>query len=151
MNQLIEKAIAEDPRNEINFEIGDTVKVHYKIVESGKERIQGYEGLVIAIYNKSYGKTFTVRRVSYDVGVERIFPIHSPKIQRIELVRKGKVRRAKLYYVRGKSGKAARIKEKKGGQAIVARDRKVHDDKVKAAQVRAKEDAAAQAAETPTA
>lgn len=148
MNQVIEKALVEEPKNELNFEIGDTVKVHYKIVESGKERIQAYEGLVIAINNKSYGKTFTVRRISYDVGVERIFPLHSPRIARIELVRKGKVRRAKLYYVRDKSGKAGRIKEKKGGQAVVSRERKAHEEKVKAAQAKAKE-LAAQTAEQP--
>lgn len=143
MNQVIEKAMSEEKRTEQNFEVGDTVKVHYRIVESGKERIQAYEGLVIAIDSKSYGKTFTVRRVSYDVGVERIFPLHSPKIARIELIRKGKVRRAKLYYVRDKSGKAGRIKEKKGGQAIVSRERKAHDEKVKAAHAKAKEEAAA--------
>lgn len=144
MNQLIEKAMVEEPKNEVNFEIGDTVKVHYRIIESGKERIQAYEGLVIAINNKSYGKTFTVRRISYDVGVERIFPVHSPKIARIELIRKGKVRRSKLYYVRTKSGKAGRIKEKKGGQAIVARERKAHEEKLKDAQAKAKEEAKAQ-------
>jgi large subunit ribosomal protein L19 len=142
MNQIIEQVLRDELRNEINFEVGDTVKVHYKIVESGKERVQVYEGLVISINNKSYGKTFTVRRISYDVGVERIFPVHSPKIARIELVRKGKVRRAKLYYVREKSGKAGRIKEKKGGQAVVARERKAHEDKVKSAQAKAKEEAA---------
>ncbi|MCC5813331.1 MAG: 50S ribosomal protein L19 [Leptospira sp.] len=143
MNQVIEKALSEEARAEQNFEIGDTVRVHYRIVESGKERIQAYEGLVIAINNKSYGKSFTVRRISYDVGVERVFPLHSPKIARIELIRKGKVRRAKLYYVREKSGKAGRIKEKKGGQAIVSRERKAHDEKLKASQLKAKEDAAA--------
>lgn len=147
MNQLIEKVMSDEARTEQNFEIGDTVRVHYRIIESGKERIQAYEGLVIAIDNKSYGKTFTVRRVSYDVGVERIFPLHSPKIARIELIRKGKVRRAKLYYVREKSGKAGRIKEKKGGQAIVSRERKAHDEKVKANQAKAKEEAAKAAAE----
>jgi large subunit ribosomal protein L19 len=143
MNQVIEKALSEEARAEQNFEIGDTVRVHYRIVESGKERIQAYEGLVIAIKNKSYGKSFTVRRISYDVGVERVFPLHSPKIARIELIRKGKVRQAKLYYVRDKSGKAGRIKEKKGGQAIVSRERKAHDEKLKAAQLKSKEDAAA--------
>jgi large subunit ribosomal protein L19 len=147
MNQLIEKALVEETKNDVNFEIGDTVKVHYRIIESGKERIQAYEGLVIAINNKSYGKTFTVRRISYDVGVERIFPVHSPKIARIELIRKGKVRQAKLYYVRSKSGKAGRIKEKKGGQAIVSRERKAHEEKLKDAQAKAKEEAKAQ--ETP--
>ncbi len=132
MNQLLEKALSDQPRTELNFEVGDTVRVHYRIVESGKERIQAYEGLVISINNKSYGKTFTVRRISYDVGVERIFPLHSPRIARIELIRKGRVRRAKLYYVRDKSGKEGRIKEKKGGQAIVAREKKNYEDSLKA-------------------
>ncbi|MDR0589735.1 MAG: 50S ribosomal protein L19 [Spirochaetaceae bacterium] len=93
------------------FHIGDTVKVHFKIVEGKNERIQVYEGLVIAIKNSRIGKTFTVRKNSYGVGVERVFPIHSPRIARVELMRPGKVRRAKLYYIRDKIGKAAKIKE----------------------------------------
>jgi large subunit ribosomal protein L19 len=94
-----------------NFKVGDTVKVHFKIVEGKTERIQVYEGLVIAFKNSRSGKTFTVRKNSYGVGVERVFPIHSPRIARVEVVRPGKVRRAKLYYIRGKIGKAAKIKE----------------------------------------
>ncbi|QQO09705.1 50S ribosomal protein L19 [Breznakiella homolactica] len=94
-----------------SFKVGDTVKVHFKIVEGKNERIQVYEGLVIAMKNSRVGKTFTVRKNSYGVGVERVFPIHSPRIARVELVRPGKVRRAKLYYIRGKIGKAAKIKE----------------------------------------
>jgi large subunit ribosomal protein L19 len=94
-----------------NFRIGDTVKVHFKIVEGKNERIQIYEGLVIAIKNSRSGKTFTVRKNSYGVGVERVFPLHSPRIAKIEVARPGKVRRAKLYYIRGKIGKAAKIKE----------------------------------------
>jgi len=94
-----------------NFKVGDTVKVHFKIVEGKTERIQIYEGLVIAMKNSGSGKTFTVRKNSYGVGVERVFPIHSPRIARVELVRPGKVRRAKLYYIRDKIGKAAKIKE----------------------------------------
>jgi large subunit ribosomal protein L19 len=93
------------------FKVGDMVKVHFKIVEGKNERIQIYEGLVIAMKNSQVGKTFTVRKNSYGVGVERIFPIHSPRIERVELVRPGKVRRAKLYYIRHKIGKAAKIKE----------------------------------------
>jgi len=93
------------------FKVGDTVKVHFKIVEGKTERIQIYEGLVIAMKNSGSGKTFTVRKNSYGVGVERVFPIHSPRIARVELVRPGKVRRAKLYYIRDKIGKAAKIKE----------------------------------------
>ncbi|MDZ4726717.1 MAG: 50S ribosomal protein L19 [Leptospira sp.] len=133
MNHILEKALENEPKNELNFEIGDTVKVHYKIVESGKERIQVYEGIVISIANKSHSKTFTVRRISYDIGVERIFPLHSPRIAKIELVRKGSVRRAKLFYLREKKGKSGRIKERKGGQAIVAKDKKRQDEAAKKA------------------
>ena len=93
------------------FKVGDTVKVHFKIVEGKNERIQVYEGLVIAIKNSRSSKTFMVRKNSYGVGVERVFPLHSPRIARVELVRPGKVRRAKLYYIRDKIGKAAKIKE----------------------------------------
>jgi large subunit ribosomal protein L19 len=94
-----------------NFKVGDTVKVHFKIIEGKTERIQVYEGLVIAMKNAQIGKTFTVRKNSYGVGVERIFPIHSPRVAKVELVRPGKVRRAKLYYIRKKIGKGAKIKE----------------------------------------
>jgi large subunit ribosomal protein L19 len=93
------------------FKVGDMVKVHFKIVEGKNERIQVYEGLVIAMKNSQVGRTFTVRKNSYGVGVERVFPIHSPRIARVELMRPGKVRRAKLYYIRDKIGKAAKIKE----------------------------------------
>jgi large subunit ribosomal protein L19 len=95
-----------------HFNVGDTVKVHFKIVEGKTERIQVYEGLVIAFKNYRSGRTFTVRKNSYGVGVERVFPLHSPRIARIETVRLGKVRRAKLYYIRSKIGKAAKIKER---------------------------------------
>jgi large subunit ribosomal protein L19 len=99
-------------QREITFQIGDTVKVHYKIVEGTRERIQVYEGNVTAINNRGAGKSFTVRRISYEVGVERTFPLGSPRIAKIEVVRKGRVRRAKLYYLRERSGKAAKVKEK---------------------------------------
>ncbi|MDR3139843.1 MAG: 50S ribosomal protein L19 [Treponema sp.] len=105
------------------FKIGDTVKVHFKIVEGKNERIQVYEGLVIAMKNSQASKTFTVRKNSYGVGVERIFPFYSPRIAKVELVRPGKVRRAKLYYIRNKIGKAAKIKElivKKGARSKTA-------------------------------
>ncbi len=92
------------------FKVGDTVKVHFRIVEGKTERIQVYEGLVICFHNSGIGKTFTVRKNSYGVGVERVFPLHSPRIASVELVRPGKVRRAKLYYIREKIGKAAKIK-----------------------------------------
>jgi large subunit ribosomal protein L19 len=111
MNEI--RAIeASQMKSEVDqFKIGDTVKVHFKIVEGKNERVQVYEGLVIAIKNSQSSKTFTVRKNSYGVGVERVFPLHSPRIVRVELVRPGKVRRAKLYYIRDKIGKAAKIKE----------------------------------------
>jgi large subunit ribosomal protein L19 len=95
------------------FSIGDTVKVNVKVIEGSRERIQTFEGVVIAKKNGGLRETFTVRKIAYGVGVERTFPIHSPKIESIQVVRKGKVRRAKLYYLRGRRGKAARIQEKR--------------------------------------
>lgn len=94
-----------------NFRPGDTIAVHYKIKEGDRERIQIFEGVVIAKKGGGLRETFTVRKVSYGVGVERIFPLHSPLIEKIKIKRKGKVRRAKLYYLRGRSKKASRIKE----------------------------------------
>ena len=95
------------------FDVGDTVKVYVKVVENGKERIQAYEGVVIAKKNSSIRESFTVRRISYGVGVERTFPLHSPRIAKVEVVRKGRVRRAKLYYLADRTGKSARVKEKR--------------------------------------
>mgnify|MGYP003502589602 FL=1 len=95
-----------------NFNIGDTVKVHNRIKEGSHERIQIFEGTVIAKKHGGIQETFTVRRVSYGVGVEKTFPIHSPNVEKVEIVRSGKVRRAKLYYVRDRVGKAAKVKEK---------------------------------------
>ena len=95
------------------FQAGDNVKVHVKIKEGNRERIQIFEGLVIKRQGEGIAKTFTVRKVSYNIGVERTFPVHSPIIEKIEVVRKGKVRRAKLHYIRSLSTKAARIKEKR--------------------------------------
>lgn len=95
-----------------NFNAGDKVKVHVRVIEGDKERIQIYEGDVIAINGSGISRSFTVRKMSSGVGVERIFPFSSPKVAKIELVREGKVRRAKLYYLRNLSGKAARIKAK---------------------------------------
>ncbi|MDR0752024.1 MAG: 50S ribosomal protein L19 [Christensenellaceae bacterium] len=92
------------------FNIGDTVKVYVKVIEGARERLQGFEGVVIARKNGSIRETFTVRRISFGIGVERTFPLHSPKIDRIEVLRQGRVRRAKLYYLRGRTGKAAKIK-----------------------------------------
>ena len=97
--------------NAPQFAIGDTVKVHVKIKEGDRERIQVFEGTVIARKHSGVSETFTVRRVSYGVGVERVFPIHSPNIDKLEIVRKGKTRRAKLYYLRDRVGKAAKVKE----------------------------------------
>lgn len=94
-----------------SFKPGDTVRVHVKVVEGNRERIQVFEGTVIARHGGSVRETFTVRRISYGVGVERIFPVHSPRIERIEVVRRGRVRRAKLYYLRSLTGKAARIRD----------------------------------------
>ncbi len=99
-----------------DFKVGDTVRVNFKIVEGKVERIQGYEGLVIAIKNAGIGKTFTVRKNSYGVGVERVFPYSSPRIDGVDIIRFGKVRRSKLYYIREKIGKKARIKELLGGR-----------------------------------
>lgn len=96
-----------------DFRPGDTVRVHVKVVEGGRERIQAYEGVVIARKHGGISETFTVRRVAYGVGVERTFPLHSPRVDRIEIVRRGLVRRAKLYYLRALTGKAARIKERR--------------------------------------
>ena len=93
------------------FEVGDTVKVYVKVVEGNRERLQAFEGIVIARKNGGVRETFTVRRVSFGIGIERTFQLHSPRVDRIELVRHGKVRRAKLYYLRNLSGKAAKIKE----------------------------------------
>ena len=95
----------------LNFKVGDTVRVHFKIVEGKTERIQVFEGLCIAIKRDGLKRTFTVRKISYGVGVERIFPINSPRIQKIEVVRYGRVRRAKLYYIRDRVGKAAKVAE----------------------------------------
>ena len=92
---------------------GDTVRVYIKVVEGGKERLQPFQGVVIRMHGGGAGATFTVRRIAYGVGVERTFPFFSPRVERVEVIRHGKVRRAKLYYLRGRSGKAARIKERR--------------------------------------
>ena len=94
-----------------DFRVGDTVRVEVKVVEGTRERLQAYEGVVIARHNGSIRETFTVRRTSYGVGVERTFPLHSPRIAEIKVMRRGKVRRAKLYYLRELTGKAAKVKD----------------------------------------
>ncbi|MEW4369207.1 50S ribosomal protein L19 [Paenibacillus sp. WLX1005] len=107
------QAITQDQlRKDIpNFRAGDTLKVHVKVIEGTRERVQLFEGVVIKRQGGGIGETFTVRKISYGVGVERTFPVHSPKIDKLEVARRGKVRRAKLYYLRELRGKAARIKE----------------------------------------
>jgi len=112
MQQLIHEVTKEQLRSDLpEFRPGDTVRVHVKVVEGNRERIQAFEGVVIKRRGGGISETFTVRKVSYGVGVERTFPVHSPKIAALEVVRRGKVRRAKLYYLRKLRGKAARIKE----------------------------------------
>lgn len=141
MNHALAEIFEKDMNRTINFGVGDTVKVHYRILESGKERVQVYEGTVIAINNKKADKTVTVRRVSYDVGVERVFPIYSPRVAKIELTRKGKVRKSKLYFLRERSGKTARIKELRGGQAIVLAERKKQKESAEASKAAAQSSA----------
>lgn len=110
---LIKAIEQEQLRNDLpKLSIGDYVKVHLKVKEGNRERIQVFEGTVIAIKGSGLKETFTVRRISYGVGVERILPVHSPKIDHIDVVRKGKIRRAKLYYLRERVGKAAKVQEK---------------------------------------
>ncbi|WP_054639288.1 50S ribosomal protein L19 [Lactococcus fujiensis] len=113
-NSLIETINASQLRNDIpDFRAGDTVKVHAKVVEGTRERIQIFEGVVIARKGTGISETYTVRKISNGVGVERIYPLHTPRVAKIEIVRHGQVRRAKLYYLRGLQGKKARIAERK--------------------------------------
>jgi large subunit ribosomal protein L19 len=109
---LIQEITKEQLRKDIpSFRPGDTLRVYVKVIEGSRERIQLFEGVVIKRRGGGISETFTVRKISYGVGVERTFPLHSPKIEKIEVARRGKVRRAKLYYLRGLRGKAARIQE----------------------------------------
>ena len=111
-HKLIEAVTKDQLRTDIpTFRAGDTLRVHVRIVEGNRERIQVFEGVVIKRRGGGISQTFTVRKLSYGVGVERTFPVHTPKIEKIEVKRRGKVRRAKLYYLRSLRGKAARIKE----------------------------------------
>ena len=113
-NKIIDAINAENVKKDVPaFNVGDTVKVMIKVVEGNKERLQAFEGIVIARKNGGISETFTVRKLSYGVGVEKTFPIHSPRVADIQVVRHGKVRRAKLYYLRERTGKAARVKEVK--------------------------------------
>lgn len=113
MNIIKALELEQLKENITDFNVGDTIKVHYKIKEGNRERIQVFEGTVLKRQGGSIRETFTVRKISYGVGVERTFPLHSPKIELVEVVRKGKVRRAKLFYLRERTGKAAKVKEKK--------------------------------------
>ena len=101
-----------------NFRPGDELKVHVKVIEGNMSRVQVFQGLVISRRGSGVRETFTVRKISYGVGVERVFPVHAPVIEKIELVRKGEVRRAKLYYLRDLRGKAAKIRERRGGEDL---------------------------------
>ena len=113
MNEIIRSIEAKQLRTDLpEFNVGDTVRGWVKVVEGTRERLQAFEGTVIAKRNGGIRETFTVRRVSYGIGVERTFPIHSPRVDRVEVVRRGKVRRAKLYYLRDRVGKQAKVKEK---------------------------------------
>ena len=113
MSEIIRSIEKAQLRTDLpEFGIGDTVRVFVKVVEGTRERLQAFEGTVIARRNGSIRETFTVRRVSYGIGVERTFPLHSPRLDHIEVIRRGKVRRAKLYYLRERSGKAAKVKDK---------------------------------------
>ena len=112
MSSIIDAINQENVKTSIpEFNVGDTVKVMVKVIEGDRERLQAFEGIVIAKKHGGISETFTVRRISFGVGVEKTFPIHSPKVADIQVVRKGKVRRAKLYYLRARTGKAAKVKE----------------------------------------
>ena len=112
MNELIKSLEQEQLKNEVPaYGPGDTVRVHVKIVEGKRERVQVFEGVVMKRQGGGARETFTVRKISFNVGVERTFPVHSPKIEKIEVTRKGKVRRAKINYLRTRTGKAAKVKE----------------------------------------
>ena len=113
MSEIIRAIESEQLKKDLpKFNVGDTLRVMVKVVEGERERLQAFEGICIAKRNCSIRETFTLRRVSYGIGVERTFPLHSPRLDKITVLRRGKVRRAKLYYLRNLSGKAAKIKEK---------------------------------------
>lgn len=115
-NQLIEKITNEQLRTDIpDFRAGDTVRVHARVVEGTRERIQLFEGVVIKRHGSGISETYTIRKISNGVGVERTFPLHTPRVAAIDVVRQGRVRRAKLYYLRNLHGKAARIPERRRG------------------------------------
>ena len=114
MTNLVDQVAAESRRDDVPaFRAGDTLKVHVKVVEGNRSRVQVFQGVVIRVQGAGIGRTFTVRKVSFGVGVERTFPLHTPVIEKIEVATRGDVRRAKLYYLRSLRGKAAKIKEKR--------------------------------------
>ncbi|MBF0144638.1 MAG: 50S ribosomal protein L19 [Magnetococcales bacterium] len=113
MNELMKFEQAQIRNSAPPFRAGDTLRVHVKVAEGGRERIQIFEGVCIGRHNAGFNSTFTVRKVSFGEGVERVFPLHSPRLAKIERVRQGDVRRAKLYYLRDRTGKATRIREKR--------------------------------------
>ena len=112
MDSIIQSISADQRKDHPEFGAGDTVRVHQRVIEGEKERIQIFEGVCIRRHDDGLRSTYTVRKVSYSIGVERIFPLHSPRVLRVEIVTKGRVRRSRIYYLRELSGKAARIKEK---------------------------------------
>ena len=113
MSEIIRAIESEQLKKDLpKFNVGDTLRVMVKVVEGDRERLQAFEGICIAKRNGSIRETFTLRRVSYGIGVERTFPMHSPRVDHVEIIRSGKVRRAKLYYLRGRVGKGAKVKEK---------------------------------------
>ncbi len=147
MNQIIQEIEAPLIKGNVpQMNIGDTVKVFVKIVEGNKERTQGYEGVIIKRRGSGVGETITVRRVFQGIGIERVFLIHSPRVEKITVQRRGHVRRAKLYYLRKRTGKATRIKEKVAGKKDVAAA--PAGDKVPAAKAEKAAPAAEKAAET---
>ena len=147
MNRL-ERLEQTFPTNTVPaFEIGDTVRVHVKVIEGEKERIQVFEGVVIARKGKKISEMVTVRKISYGVGVERIFPVHSPNVAKIDVMRKGKVRRAKLYYLRDKKGKQAKVPEREFSRTA-SKARHSKDNAVATAAVQAPVEKAAPAEET---
>ena len=109
--KIAQQAFAGEPKNYPNFKAGDTITVTYKIKEGDKERLQKFRGVVIQQRGTGATKTFTIRKISNGVGVERVFPIHSPNVDKVEVIRNGRVRRGKLYYLRDRVGKAAKVKE----------------------------------------
>ena len=116
MTNVIDQINAESKRDDVpDFRAGDTVKVHVKVIEGSRSRVQVFQGVVIRVHGAGIGRTFTVRKMSFGVGVERTFPLHSPIFEKIEVVTRGDVRRSKLYYLRNLHGKAAKIKERREG------------------------------------